>query len=343
MINIRFIQPISKRKRPGRRKSGGKPSPRNVRTLRTEAPERPHRTVRLRHAARRSGEESLPYRPASDRPNPPDKTSHRNKAIPNFAGPQTAAKYLCEKFAYFVSYLARKNEIPIERARLALRRRTSWHRRDRHARIDRQPNAVGTGRHAVRRVTERPPRRKPIHSGTVPSGRTRLSDRLAGRCESLPAGGIRPLRRLARSAAKAGRRSPDQPERNGRRHHGKQRQDRRERMDRPALSAADQAVPQSEKLQLADRRRAVAANGRAGRPDRADRGGYLAAGRNGAARTDDPPRSGHRHEHRRRASGKFRLAPAEGRREANAVRAYADDRLQRGRPAARPPRPGTLR
>ena len=112
MINIRFIQPISKRKRPGRRKSGGKPSPRNVRTLRTEAPN--VRTERFASGTRHDGAARKAFR--TGRPQTgrirPDKTSHRNKAIPNFAGPQTAAKYLCEKFAYFVSYLARKNEIP---------------------------------------------------------------------------------------------------------------------------------------------------------------------------------------------------------------------------------------
>lgn len=71
--------------------------------------------------------------------------------------------------------------------------------------------------------------------------------------------------------------------------HRLERQDGRQGVDRPDGARRREAVPLAAQLQFAAGCGVVAADDRGRRTVRADRGGYLAAGRNGPAGTDDLP------------------------------------------------------
>ena len=213
---------------------------------------------------------------------------------------------------------------------------------DRRPRDDRQPASQPPGRYPFRRDPRNEPRRTRLHRTVIPQGSARLHRRRRRRRPTLPGSRIRPLRRFGSGVAAAGRLLPRPHPRQSGSHHRQQRQDRHQRVDRPALPAGRKTVPQSEKLQLADRRTAVAADDRGRRADRRDRSGYLPQGRDAVARTDRPSRHRHHHEHRRRPSGEFRHAGRKGRRETEPIRPHADDYLQCRRPAVAAPRSGPL-
>lgn len=109
--------------------------------------------------------------------------------------------------------------------------------------------------------------------------------------------------------------------------HRLERQDGRQGVDRPDGARRREAVPLAAQLQFAAGGGVVAADDRGRRTVRADRGGYLAAGRNGPAGTDDLPRRRALHFAGRRASGAFRVGGGEVRRETVAGASCTENHL----------------
>lgn len=140
-------------------------------------------------------------------------------------------------------------------------------------------------------------------------------------------GGVCRRRQCDRRPATAGRRLAPPFRRYGGGDHRLERQDGRQGVDRPDGARRREAVPLAPQLQFAAGCGVVAADDRGRRTVRADRGGYLAAGRNGPAGTDDLPRRRALHFAGRRASGAFRVGGGEVRRETVAGASCTENHL----------------